>query len=118
MAKARTVDSEIARLTELYKGLPPKKFALAEGLIVQAARLRVRLDTLWAEIEEHGDVDYNFTQSREKTEPYERERPCAKVFTATDKNYQTIMRQLDAMLPAEPVETKSFAEEFKELVNE
>lgn len=118
MAKVRTVESEIARLTELYKGLPPKKFALAEGLIVQAARLRVRLDTLWREIEEHGDVDYNFTQSREKMEPYERERPCAKVFTATDKNYQTIIRQLDAMLPAEPVKTKGFAEKLDDLVNE
>lgn len=118
MSKTITVQSEVERLTELYKELTPKKKALAEGLIVQAARLRVRLDTLWREIEEHGDVDHEFTQSKDKTAPYERERPCAKVFTATDKNYQAIIRQLDAMLPAEPVETKSFAEEFKELVNE
>ena len=115
MAKKRTVESETARLTELYKELPPKKFALAEGLIVQAARLRVRLDTLWEEIEANGDIEF-FTQSKEKSDPYERERPCAKVFTATDKNYQAIIKQLDGMLP--PESTKSFAEEFKELVNE
>lgn len=115
MSKVRTVESEVQRLTELYKELPPKKFALAEGLIDQAARLRVRLDTLWAEIEANGDIEF-FTQSKEKSDPYERERPCAKLFTATDKNYQAIIKQLDGMLP--PESTKSFAEEFKELVNE
>ena len=45
---------EVERLTEIYKGLPPKQFALAQGLIIQAARLRVRLDKLWAELEEKG----------------------------------------------------------------
>ena len=47
-----TESAEVERLTEIYKGLPPKQFALAQGLIIQAARLRVRLDKLWAEIEE------------------------------------------------------------------
>lgn len=115
MAKVRTVESEIERLTELYKELPPKKFALAEGLIVQAARLRVRLDSLWKEIEENGDVDHAFTQSKDKTAPYERERPVAKVFTATDKNYQAIIRQLDSMLPPESAEW--FAEKFNKAIN-
>lgn len=111
----RTVESEVKRLTEIYSELPPKKFALAEGLIVQAARLRVRLDKLWKEIEANGDVEF-FTQSKEKSDPYERERPVAKVFTATDKNYQAIIKQLDTMLP--PESTKGFAETFSELVNE
>lgn len=115
MSKVRTVESEVQRLTELYKELPPKKFALAEGLIVQAARLRVRLDTLWKEIEENGDVEF-FTQSKEKSDPYERERPCAKVFTATDKNYQAIIKQLDNMLPPEAAE--GFAEKFNKAINE
>ena len=115
MSKVRTVESEVQRLTELYKELPPKKFALAEGLIVQAARLRVRLYTLWKEIEENGDIEF-FTQSKEKSDPYERERPCAKVFTATDKNYQAIIKQLDNMLPPEAAE--GFAEKFNKAINE
>lgn len=93
---------EIDRLTELYKELPPKQFALAQGLIVQAARLRVRLDKLWAELEEKGETEW-FTQS-EKTDPYERERPASRTFTATDKSYQSIIKQLNDMLPAD-VET-------------
>lgn len=92
-----TEETEIARLTQLYRELPPKKFALAQGLIVQAARLRVRLDKLWQDIEKNGEVEL-FTQS-EKTDPYERERPCARLFTSTDKNYQGIIKQLNDMLP-------------------
>lgn len=90
---------EVKRLTEIYKGLPPKQFALAQGLIIQAARLRVRLDKLWAELEEKGETEW-FTQS-EKTEPYERERPASRTFTATDKSYQSIIKQLNDMIPAE-----------------
>jgi len=90
---------EIDRLTVLYQDLPPKKFALAQGLIQQAARLKVRLDNLWKDIEENGEYEW-FTQS-ERTDPYQRERPSSKTFTATDKNYQSIMRQLTDLLPKE-----------------
>ena len=105
MAKRKTyapVDPEqveIERLTAIYQGLPPKQFALAQGLIIQAARLRVRLDKLWAELTEKGETEW-FTQS-EKTEPYERERPASRTFTATDKSYQSIIKQLNDMIPEE-----------------
>ena len=91
--------TEVERLTEIYKGLPPKQFALAQGLIIQAARLRVRLDKLWAELEDKGETEW-FTQS-DKTDPYERERPASRTFTATDKSYQSIIKQLNDMLPAD-----------------
>ena len=94
---------EIERLTEIYRGLPPKQFALAQGLIIQAARLRVRLDKLWAELEEKGETEW-FTQS-EKTEPYERERPASRTFTATDKSYQSIIKQLNDMIPTDAEDT-------------
>ena len=95
---------EIDRLTEIYRGLPPKQFALAQGLIIQAARLRVRLDKLWAELEEKGETEW-FTQS-EKTEPYERERPASRTFTATDKSYQSIIKQLNDMIPTDAEDTE------------
>ena len=95
---------EIERLTEIYKDLPPNQFAVAQGMIVQAARLRVRLDTLWADLLENGEVE-KFTQS-EKTDPYERERPAARLFTATDKNYQAIMKQLNELTPPSRKESK------------
>ena len=99
MAEVSAEQREIERLAEIYRGLPPKQFALAQGLIIQAARLRVRLDKLWAELEEKGETEW-FTQS-EKTDPYERERPASRTFTATDKSYQSIIKQLNDMLPSE-----------------
>lgn len=108
MAKKKEItpeQAEINRLTVLYQDLPPKKFALAQGLIQQAARLKVRLDLLWKDIEENGEYEW-FTQS-DKTEPYQRERPSSRTFTATDKNYQAIMRQLNDLLPVEKEEPKA-----------
>ena len=102
---------EVERLTEIYKGLPPKQFALAQGLIIQAARLRVRLDKLWAEIEEKGETEW-FTQS-DKTDPYERERPASRTFTATDKSYQSIIKQLNDMIPAEDGDDEDDLSEFR-----
>lgn len=109
--KGPTELEEIERLTEIYKGLPPKQFALAQGLIIQAARLRVRLDKLWAELEEKGETEW-FTQS-EKTEPYERERPASRTFTATDKSYQSIIKQLNDMIPAEEDSDADDLSEFR-----
>ena len=109
MAKAEIVVTvkiceadEVARLRKLYEALPPKPLALAEGLIIQAARLRVRLDKLWAELQEKGETEW-FTQS-DKTDPYERERPASRTFTATDNSYQSIIKQLNDMLPSETEE--------------
>lgn len=97
MAKRITEKSEIERLNKIYEDLPPNQYEVAQGLIIQAARLRVRLDALWRNIKRNGEVEM-FSQS-EKTEPYERERPQARLFTSTDKNYQAIIKQLNEMTP-------------------
>lgn len=89
--------SEVKRLKEIYKTLPPKQFALAQGLIIEAARLRARCDQLWDDLQEHGEVEL-FTQS-ENTDPYERERPASRIYTATNKSYQSIIKQLNDMIP-------------------
>jgi hypothetical protein len=93
----KAVKKEISRLKKLYRDIPPKRKALVDGLIGQAARLRVSLNQLWDDIVEKGDTEW-FTQS-EKTDPYERERPCARLFNARDKNYQSIIKLLNDQLP-------------------
>lgn len=97
--KKLTEAAEIKRLLTIYSNLQPKQKELAQGLIAQAARIRIRLDELNADIEENGLVEL-FQQS-EKVEPYWRERPQAQLFVKLDKNYQTIIRQLNDMLPPE-----------------
>ena len=90
---------EIQRLNKIYAGLPPKQKAIAEGLIIQAARLRVSLDLLAADIRENGLTEM-FRQS-DKVEPYTRERAATQIFAKMDKNYQGIISQLNKMVPAE-----------------
>lgn len=97
-----TEKSEITRLSRIYAGLPPNQMKVVEGLIVEAARLRVRLDYLWRDLQENGETEM-FTQS-ERTEPYERERPQSRTYTATNKSYQAIIKQLSDLCPPSPEE--------------
>ena len=96
MARALTEATEVKRLTKIYKGLPPKQFALAQGLIAEAARLRVRCNQLWTDLQEKGEVEL-FSQGDQ--DPYERERPASRIYTATNKSYQSIIKQLNDMIP-------------------
>ena len=102
--KKITVESEIKRLNEIYKDLPPNKFAVAEGLIVEAARQRVLCDTAWRDVEENGRNE-KFCQSV-NMEPYERERPAVKQFMNADKNYLAIIKQLDEWTPESKQKSK------------
>lgn len=103
MGKSRE-KKEIERLTEIYKHLPPNQFAVAEGLIAQAARLRISLDDLWKDIKKNGRTEM-FSQSAD-AKPYQRERPAAKQFVALDKNYQAIIKQLNDICPPSAKESK------------
>ena len=96
MARMTEEQKEIKRLTEIYKGLPPKQFALAVGLIAEAARLRVRCNMLWQDLQENGEVEL-FSQGDQ--DPYERERPASRIYTAANKSYQSIIKQLNDMIP-------------------
>ena len=98
----KEVKKEVSRLKKIYKDIDKKDMAAVEGLIVQAARLRISLDIMWEDISVNGDTEL-FTQS-EKTDPYERERPVARLFNARDKNYQTIIKILNDKLPEKKAE--------------
>lgn len=104
--------AEYDRLKVQFSALPPKKAAVADGLMWQAARLRVYLDKLWDDLMQNGTTEM-FTQS-EKTDPYERERPAARLFVSADKNYQSVMKQLHEMLPAEAPESDALTDLLNE----
>ncbi|UFA56478.1 hypothetical protein [Staphylococcus aureus] len=101
---------EKERLQVLYKDIPSNKLKVVDGLIIQAARLRVMLDYMWEDIKEKGDYDL-FTQS-EKARPYERERPVAKLFNARDAAYQKIIKQLSDLLPEEKEDTETPSDDY------
>ena len=96
--KAAMIKEE-TRLRKVFDALPANKKAIVDGLIVEAARLRALLDALYADIEEHGATEL-FQQS-EKVPPYTKERPEAKQYKDFNKNYQSIIKQLTDLAPAE-----------------
>lgn len=95
--KEKLVKKERTRLQKLYQNIPENQKKLVEGLIIQAARLRVLLDEMWIDISENGDYEL-FSQS-EKQEPYERERPVAKLYNSRNDSYYRIIKQLSDILP-------------------
>lgn len=93
------VTKETERLQAVFKNAPVNKRQALDGLIVQAARLKVLLDDNWRDIAENGEYEL-FSQS-DKQRPYERKRPIVDAYDKRDKNYQEIMKQLTELLPAE-----------------
>lgn len=88
---------EERRLKKIYKDIDKDKIGIVEGLIQRAAYMRVTLEDWERDIMENGHIEM-FTQS-EKTAPYERERPVARLYNTMNKNYQSIINQLSNLLP-------------------
>ncbi|MEC2708140.1 hypothetical protein P9Z39_21035 [Bacillus thuringiensis] len=114
LTKEERVKKEINRLKRIYKEMPKDTLMVVEGLIVEAADLRVRLEDIRKDLDEKG-YDEMFSQS-ENQDPYERERPAARRYIAMNKSYQTIMKQLGDYIPKKPVETKPQSDGFEEFV--
>ena len=90
---------EYDRLSQLYQRIPENKRSLVEGLLWQAARLRVSLDDLWEDIEKNGNTEL-FKQANDGVE-FPRERPESKIFATRDKSYLAIIKKLDELLPVQ-----------------
>lgn len=97
LTKAEKVSKEVNRIRKLYKDLPKDTLSLVDGLIVEAADLRVRLEHIREDLDLNG-YDEMFSQSPDQ-EPYERERPQARRYIAMNKSYQSIMKQLGDYIP-------------------
>lgn len=106
MGKRKKTQEEIEfdRLSRLYVDIPDNSRELVDGLIVQAARLRVSLDDLWKDIQENGETEIVVVKDDSRTV----KRPQAELFTARDKSYQSIIKQLNDLLP-EKRSTSAFA---------
>ncbi|MHC5215873.1 helix-turn-helix domain-containing protein [Enterococcus sp. LJL128] len=92
------VEKEIRRIGNLFEDIPSQSRELVQGLIVQAARLRILLDDNWKDILENGEYE-KFSQSKDQ-EPYDRRRPISENYDNRDKSYQLIIKQLTELLPA------------------
>lgn len=101
----KRVSEEVKRFNNLFKDIPKSQKELAEGLIIQAARLRILLDDNWKDILENGEYE-KFKQSENQI-PFDRRRPIVENYDNRDKTYQAIIKQLTEMLPQGKKDKKS-----------
>lgn len=93
------VENERNRLHGLFSDIPEYQLEVAEGLIIQASRLRILLDDNWRDILENGEYE-KFSQSKDQ-KPYDRKRPIVENYDNRDKTYKDIIKQLNEMLPTQ-----------------
>ena len=96
--KDSRISAEKRRLTKLYKNMEKNKKAIAAGLIERAAFMRIECEDLELYLSENGWTE-QFQQSP-NCPPYDRARPQGQAYQTLNKNYQSIIKQLDSMLPA------------------
>ena len=104
LTKEERISKEEKRLRKNYKEIKKDKMAIVDGIIRRAAYMRITLEDMETDLDEKGFVEL-FSQS-ERTEPYERERPVARLYNTMNKNYQSIIKQLSDLLPKEAIKTK------------
>lgn len=104
LTKNERVLKEVERLRRIFKDMPKDNLEMVEGLIVEAADLRIRLEDIRSDLDING-YDEMFSQS-ESQEPYERERPQARRYISMNKNYQSIMKQLGDYIPKNVVKVE------------
>jgi hypothetical protein len=112
--KSTKIKKEKERLTEIYKDLPERKQAIAQGLIERAAYIRVSMHDLEEYLDQNGYVE-KFKQGAQ--DPYDRKRPQADLYVQFSTQYNKIMQQLDGMLPKvkeQPVVEEDIFDDFVE----
>lgn len=114
LTKNERVKKEINRLKRMYKDLPKDTLAIVQGLIVEAADLRIRLEDIRDDLDLNG-YDEMFSQSPDQ-EPYERERPQARRYIAMNKSYQSITKQLGDYIPKPEPKKKDDGDGFDEFL--
>lgn len=113
LTKEERIKKEQRRLVAIYKEIPKESKSIIEGLIPRAAFMRATMEDMEKDLDENGFVEF-FSQS-EKTEPYERERPVARLYNTINKNYQSIIKQLSDLVPKQEVKQKD--DGFDDFVN-
>lgn len=104
LSRDERISKEDKRLRRIYKNIGKDQKAIIDGLIQRAAYMRVTLEIYEKDLDENGYVEL-FNQS-EKTDPYERERPVARLYNTMNKNYQSIIKQLTDLVPKETPKTE------------
>ena len=110
LSKDKRIENEIKKLRSIYQDIDSDQFKTVEELINRAAYMLATLQDYEKDIDENGYVEL-FSQSESQT-PYERERPVVRLYNTMSKNYQSIIRQLSALIPNEVSPTDDGFDDF------
>lgn len=109
--KAKRIKRELTRLRKSFKPLPEDKRRLAEGLMQEAAFMRVTLEETREIIDREGVIEL-FEQGKQR---FLREHPATKVYTSFVNRYSTVVKQLVDLLP-DPKQGQDVTDELMEFV--
>jgi hypothetical protein len=110
MDKEKLIKKEKSRLKKILKELPEDKKKMADGLIAQAAFMRVTLDELQEIMNTDGPVEL-FEQGKQRMI---REHPAAKTYNTMVRNYTAVCKAMFSLLPEEQKEIA--ADELMEFI--
>lgn len=96
-AKIKRIKAEVTRLWSCLDGLPDETKAVLDGLVNEAAYMRITLEDWKSELDQTGWVEL-FQQS-EKVNPYQKKKPMAEMYLNLNPNYQKIMGKLADYMP-------------------
>ena len=96
MDKDKRIKNEIAELNKIFADIPADRKKLVEGLIQNAAFMRVTLEELQQEVIENGAVIQ--CQSGNGFDTI-KDNPAQKAYTTMVARYTQITKQLNDMLP-------------------
>ena len=97
LEKDKKIKQEVNRLKKLYKEFPREKSKILEGLINEAAFMKLTLESLREDLNKNGLTEL-FEQGEQA---FNRERPEAKQYTTFIQRYSQVMKQLIDLLPSE-----------------
>lgn len=109
--KEKQIKKEIRKLLRLFKHLPADKKKAAEGLIQEAAFMKVTLEETRYIIDHEGVIE-NFEQGAQR---FKREHPATKVYNTMINRYSNVCKQLFDMIP-DPDASKQAEDELMAFV--
>lgn len=93
--KEKRIKREEARLKKIFADMPEDRRRIAEGLVKEAAFMRVTLEETRAVIDRDGVIE-RFEQG---TQRFLREHPATKVYASLINRYSAVVKQLIDLLP-------------------
>ena len=108
--KDELIELEIIKLNEIFHYLPEDKKKLCEGLIQNAAFMKVTLEELQADVIEHGAMISCQSGNGFKTI---KDNPAQKAYATMISRYSSIIDQLESYLPSnKTISAQAAGEQF------